>query len=318
MLIIGRLLLLILTSISLGEFSKRIIRHLDSYTRHAGISHFAATAIIISLTTSFPELIVAVSSSFKNASALAFGNALGANMINISLVIGLTAIVGKSLFFNHSTRPDKILLPLLFSFLPLIFALNGTITRLEGLILLGFYFFYIRSLILSIRENPVISAPVQSSPKFISPHSVKHLLMIIFWGSLLVVAAQIVISISHSMAGDLGLSLSFIGIFIISIGTTLPELFFNIKAVRHQHGSMATANVVGSCITNANLILGLSALINPITFTRSYDMILPIIEYFFVTVLFFFFVTTKKRLDTWEAYVLVVFFLFYALLEVLF
>lgn len=310
MLFLVRIFAIVTFSLLLGQFTQKIIYHLNCFCRHSGVQRFAAAAILISLATSLPELTIAVSSSLRGLSSLAFGNALGANMINLSVVTGITAFLAHRLFFNHSTHPQKLIPPLFCAFLPFVFAFNGVISRIEGIILILLYLVYIRSLIL--KTSP--STPLQSV-RFFTPKTIRHLLAIFLWISLLLLTSQFIIHFAKTLSSELGLSLTFIGIFIISFGTTLPELFFNLKAVKSGSPSLATANIVGSCITNAAFIVGLSALIHPITFTDLHQLFLLASEYFFILVLFTFFAITQKYLEIWEAIILVVVFFFYSFLE---
>jgi cation:H+ antiporter len=115
-----------------------------------------------------------------------------------------------------------------------------------------------------------------------------------------------------------GLSITFVGFFIIAVGTSLPELVFSLKAIRKHHPGMVTASIIGSCITNATLIVGISAIIQPIIFTGQLGIVyLSGLEYFFILSLFVLFITTKKRLDSWEGIILILIYAYYSNLELL-
>jgi cation:H+ antiporter len=306
-------LLVIVACYFLSLITKKIVFYLDRFSRAANLSDFAATTLIVSLATSLPELSVSVSSSLKGTPALGFGNAIGANMTNLSLVMGVTALIGRSIHFNHTTRPDKLFLPLIFTFFPFLFALDGQINRLEGLLLVILFLFFIKR---SLTPRPsLLPLPIKKGFNWKSLHTLPPLLI---WVSILMVVAQFVVKMSQFFADNLNLPISLVGIFIVSLGTTLPELFFNLKAVKLGHPSMATANVIGSCLFNANFIIGLSALINPITFQWPSSITLPAMEYFFVTSVFTYFIFTKKRLDSWEGIILLVLFFYYAVVELAF
>ena len=299
----------------LGLIAGKQIKVLEKIVKSFRIGHFAGTAVIMSLATSIPEMTVAISSSIVGSSSLAFGNALGANIANLSLVLGITAIVGGSLHFLNHGETKKNLGYLVYGFIPFIFLTDLTISRFEGLLMILAYVWYLRDVVW-VRREKKFEINLTRKSKF--KEKVWLLGQLIFWIVMIIGVAQIIIYFSKEVATALNLPLLFIGLFVISVGTTLPELAFNIRAVRQRKVTMSLGNIVGSCVTNATLVLGLSALINPIQIKNWSVGFLSASEYFFLAVIVGVFVRSKQRLDRFEGVILASLFFMYAAIELLF
>jgi len=315
MLILAKITAILLFSYILTIITQRIIRSLAYLSKITKLGQYATTALIMALATSLPEISVAISSASQGLSELALGDALGSNIVNLSLVMGISAIVGRSLHFNQDRENKKAFFPLLYTLLPLIFILDQRIGRTEGMVLVAAYLLYVSSLVKKkpqtlLRKITKGDTEVKALKKAFK--TTRELAVFLIF---LVIASQAIVWISKSLAVDLGLPILFVGFFIIAIGTSLPELVFGIKAVRQRKITMVLGNIIGSCITNATLIIGIASLIHPITLDHS--ITLPIIEYLFVAGLFTFFTFTKHRLDHWEGAILIGLFLYYTVLELI-
>lgn len=310
-----KIVAILLFSYILTLITQRIIRSLTYLSKLTKLGQYATTALIMALATSLPEISVAISSASQGLSELSLGDALGSNIVNLSLVMGISAIVGKSLHFNKNKENKKAFLSLLYTLLPLIFILDQRIGRTEGLILIAAYFFYISSLIKKKPQTLLKKITKGNTEIKAFKKAFKTTRELAVFLVFLVIASQAVVWISKSLAEDLGLPILFVGFFIIAVGTSLPELAFGIKAVRQRKITMVLGNIIGSCITNATLVIGIAALIHPITIGHS--ITLPIIEYLFVAGLFTLFTFTKHRLDRWEGVILIGLFLYYTALELL-
>ncbi len=313
-LFILKILAVLVFSYVLNLITQRIVKSLTYLSSFTKLGQFATTAIIMSLATSLPEISVAISAATNQLSILSLGDALGSNIVNLSLVIGITAIVGKSLHFNHDQENKSAFLPLLYTLLPLLFLLDGRIGRTEGFILVASYLVYIFSLIRKPHHHlkKMTKGDLETKALKKAFKTTRELALSV---TFLIAASQAIIWISKSLAQDLGLPILFIGFFIIAIGTSLPELVFSLKATKERKITMALGNIIGSCVTNATLIIGIAAIIYPIVVPEFQTILLPMIEYIFIAILFTFFTFSKHRLDRWEGAILIGLFLFYTCLE---
>lgn len=296
---------IIFFSYVLGKTTDHLIKHLLKFSRVFRIGQFEATAVIMAMATSFPEILVSISSSIAGVSDLALGNAIGSNVVNLSLVIGITAVAGRSLHFKGDGAIKNHFLPLAYTFIPFLLLWDGELSKVDGIILILIYAIYTSGL-LKHKSEPVAEEKSTRSGKI----SVT-VLKIGVWAGLLLLSSQLIVYLAKDLAAEFNLPVLFVGLFMVAVGTSLPELVFNVKAATRRKISMGIGNIVGSCVTNATLVIGLSALIRPIRVTNPYHVILPGLEYLLVVVLVLVFVRSKYRLEWWEGLILVILFGYY-------
>lgn len=236
-------------------------------------------AMIIGLTivafgTSAPEAAVSVSSALSGSNAIAISNVVGSNIFNLLAVIGITAIMYKIDITKESLRQD---FPVLLgsSLLLLLFIFTGSqISRIEGIILLLLIILYISFLIYKSRKEST-NMPVGTThltPARIGIYIIAGIIGIIIGGNLVVDSAK-------EIALSLGMSETLVGLTIVSIGTSLPELITSVTAAYNKKTDIAIGNAIGSNIFNVLFILGLTDTICPITTTgvMFYDTLLMIV-----------------------------------------
>jgi len=225
------------------------------------ISPFVVGATVIAFGTSAPELAVALLATFKGSSELAMGNVIGSNVANIGLVLGLTACIA-----SISIAPERLKRespPLIFvSLLIVVIAWNLEINRYEGFFmvcLLGLYIW--RSF--SHKEDFTEELEDETS-LFAGKNPLFQILLIIVGLTLLVGGAKFLVAGGANIARNLGISEWFIGITIVAVGTSLPEIVSSLIAAKRGHGEMAIGNIFGSNIFNILMVLGLTAAIHPL------------------------------------------------------
>ncbi len=229
--------------------------------RSLKISPFIIGATVIAFGTSAPELAVALLAALGGTPELAMGNVIGSNIANIGLVLGLTAIIS-----SMSIAPDRLKRespPLvLASLLILVIAWDLEINRYEGLFmvcLLGVYVWRSFSHKEDFAEEPEEEAHLfeRKGPAF-------QVMLIVVGLVLLVGGAKLLVVGGVSIARNLGISEWLIGITIVAIGTSLPEIVSSLIAAKRGHGEMAIGNIFGSNIFNILMVLGLTATIHPL------------------------------------------------------
>jgi cation:H+ antiporter len=233
--------------------------------RSLKISPFIIGATVIAFGTSAPELAVAILASFEGTPELAMGNVIGSNIANIGLVLGLTALIAPL-----SIRPDRLSRespPLLIaSLLILAIAWNLEISLYEGLFmvcLLGAYIW--RSF---THKEDFDDEQEDEVGLFAEKGSSYQVLLIIVGLVFLIGGAKLLVAGGVNIALNFGISEWFIGITIVAIGTSLPEIVSSIIAAKRGHGEMAIGNIFGSNIFNILMVLGLTATIHPLRITE--------------------------------------------------
>jgi cation:H+ antiporter len=229
--------------------------------RFLKISPFVIGATVIAFGTSAPELAVAVLAAIDVAPELAMGNVIGSNIANIGLVLGITAIVApiviESKRFNREYPPF-----LLTACLILFFAWDLKIHRLEGIIMVFLLALYVWRSFNHKEDTPSepedeVAAITDKGPAF-------QFILIVVGLITLLVGAKLIVLGGVSIARNIGISEWFIGISIVAIGTSLPEIVSSVMASRRGHGEMAIGNIFGSNIFNILMVLGITSLIHPL------------------------------------------------------
>jgi cation:H+ antiporter len=225
------------------------------------ISPFIIGATIIAFGTSAPELSVAILAALQGTSELAMGNVIGSNIANIGLVLGLTALIAPlSIAPSRLKRESPPFL--LATFLILGIAWNLEIGRYEGLVmvlLLGLY------ILRSFSHKEDFHEDMEDEvPLFAGKGSYYQIFLIVTGLIILVGGAKLLVAGGVGIARSLGISEWFIGITIVAVGTSLPEIVSSIIAAKRGHGEMAIGNIFGSNIFNILMVLGLTASIHPL------------------------------------------------------
>lgn len=282
--------------------------------------HFKIPPIIIGLTivafgTSAPEAAVSITAALNGNGDITIGNIVGSNLINISLIIGVAAII-YPLKVQKTTIIKEIPLALLGSIVLMILVLDinlqnqttNILTRADGLILLAFFIIFLYYIVEMALKNQAIGYPLDETLK---PINLKKNFFITILGLAGVIfGGWVVVTESQTIALSLGMSETLVGLTIVAIGTSLPELVTAITAAFKKENEIALGNIVGSNIFNTLFILGVSATITPLVLETKifFDIIIMIILTF---VLLIFSTTHKRKVNRFEGILLTIVYLTY-------
>lgn len=276
------------------------------------VSSMVIGLTVVAFGTSTPELVVNIVSSVDGSSALAMGNVLGSNIFNILAILGITALI-IPLGVKKTTTWIEIPLAAFAAILILILVNGepaGQITRAEGICLLCFFVMFLLYTLALARFG---GAGDGEEVEIKNYSSGKSILFILLGLAGLIGGGRLLVNGAVSIAESLGISERIIGLTIVSIGTSLPELATSIIAARKKNADMAIGNVVGSNLFNTFLILGTSATITPLQVPTGSmtDLITNIIA----AVLLFVFIFTGKgrKISRWEGGIFVVLYIVYLL-----
>lgn len=235
---------------------------------------------IVAIGTSMPELVVSVTSALEGHSDLAIGNVIGSNIANMFLILGVCSII-KPLIFKKETRLFEIPFTIFSTIMLFFLCINGSgeqinrITREEGIILLAFcILFIIYNLIMAKKgeefdqEENILELRTEENKKVPLWESLFGIIVGIIG---LKLGGDLVVENSVEIAKILGISEKLISLTIVAFSTSLPELITSIAATRKGETDMAIGNILGSQIFNILLIIGVSAALTPINYSKSYD-----------------------------------------------
>ena len=251
-------LLLIIGFILLTKGADYFIENSASFAEEKGISPHVVGVTIVAFGTSLPELLVSIISSVQGYNDLALGNIVGSNISNIGLVLSVSTFIFYYVL-KTDISPDKdanndsyvMLLAVLMLYF---FATDKSISQIEGAVFFSLYIIYIFWLYKRTKEEEVSSDDSKTSYTFLIGGLIA-----------LLIGAQLTVDSAVEIALVIGIPEIVIGLSVVAVGTSLPELAGTISAARMGHKEIAVGNVIGSNIANIFLVMGVLSLINPIS-----------------------------------------------------
>lgn len=251
-----------LTGLFLG--GEGLIRGSSSLSIRVGISPLVVGLTVVAFGTSSPELLVSLKAAIMGSSSIALGNVIGSNIANIALILGLSAVI-TPIEVHANVIKREIPIMIVVSLLLIFFLLDGTLGFIEGLIFIILLIAYtVVNILLSLKENKEIEKEFEEGLK--SRLNIPLATLFIIVGLVfLFFGADLFLKGAVSLAKMFNVSDAIIGLTIVAVGTSLPELFTSIIATIKKESDIAVGNVVGSNIFNILSILGISAIIVPIS-----------------------------------------------------
>lgn len=234
-----------------------------------GIPELVIGLTIVAMGTSAPEAAVSISAAFKGSADITIGNIVGSNILNILIILGLSALV-TSLAVAKSTIRIEIPFTLAATLLLMFLGKDGSITFTDGTILWVAFLVYLAYLLyLSKADNNIEAEHCDEEQE--EPMSLfKGLVLVAIGVVLIVLGSNIAVDGATEIARIVGLSERFIGLTIVALGTSLPELVTSIAAARKGNADIAIGNIVGSNLFNILFVVGTSALIIDVPFSQAF------------------------------------------------
>ncbi len=307
------ILLLLVGFVALIFGASKLVDAASGLAAKFGIPNIVIGLTIVAFGTSAPEMVVNIIAAVNENTQMVLGNVLGSNIFNILGILGISAII-YPLAVKTNTTWYEIPLNLLAAIVVLVVSADvfligdgqNIISRSDAILLLLFFtVFLVYTIAVSKSEKTAEKTEVKQYK------TVTAVFFIIIGLAGLIVGGQLIVSSATSIAQQIGLSERVIGLTIVSIGTSLPELATSIVAVKKKNVDIAIGNVVGSNIFNVFFVLGVSAFINPVSIAQNafLDIVLNIVAGF---ILFVFVFTGKYRqIDRWEGIVFLILYLAY-------
>lgn len=259
---------------------------------------------IVAFGTSAPEAAVSITSSIAGSNELAVSNVIGSNLFNMLLIIGLCALLNELKIGHDVLGKDLPFLVIITLILTGIIFIGWNISQIEGIILLIILILYIAFLVYNAKNSK--ESEIVDEPKMSILRSVIYIV-----GGIagIVIGADFVVDSASFIAMAFGMSETLVGLTIVAIGTSLPELVTSLTAMKKDQNQLVIGNVIGSNIFNILFVLGASSAITPIAINP--NMIIDILLMLGVTILFFIFGKTQDKYDKKEGFVLVLIFIIY-------
>lgn len=264
------LVIFVLGLVVLSWSADRFVYGASALAKNIGVAPMMIGLTIVAMGSSAPEIVVAATASFNGSADTAVGNAIGSNITNIALVLGITCLI-KPLVVSSTTLRRELPLMLIITLIGVYFIADNELSRIEGVVLITLFVLVIAGMALlsfKVEKNdPLIAENETEIPSNVATSTA------IFW----VIVGLIVLPLSAHFLVDsavfiakyFGISDLVIGLTIIAIGTSLPELAASIAAVRKGEDDLALGNIIGSNIFNLLAVLAMPGLISPGTIDES-------------------------------------------------
>ncbi len=265
--ILLQLLLLVVGFVMLVKGADWFVEGASKIADKFGIPQLVIGLTIVAMGTSLPEAAVSVSAALKGSAEITIGNVVGSNILNVFVILGLTSVVCTVAVQKSTIRyeiPFTILISVLLGVLGFS---DNTVGRLDGVILWVLMIVYLLYL-LKMAKN---GAPMEEVEKAEEDEPIwKLLLLVIVGAGLIVWGSNVAVDAATSLAKIFGMSERLIGLTIVALGTSLPELVTSVTAAVKGKADIAVGNIVGSNIFNILFVVGTSALITPVVYSTNF------------------------------------------------
>ncbi len=327
------LAILIISSVALIYSGLLVVRSLIKISYKMHVREYILSFVLLAMSTSIPELFVGITSALNKTPVLSLGNIIGANIMDVTFVIGVAAIVARRFPINTGLVRSTSIYAVGIAAVPIILALIGDgLSRIDGVILIIIFFVYMNRVLkqrkglksyLSIKEEKEVLEEVKNSKEDSKLRRVYlrikdeisfNFVLFVIGMALVFLSANFVTRSATGLAQDLGLSQLLIGMIIVSIGTTLPELVLEARIVIARRRDMAFGDPLGSVVVNSTFILGLVAFISPFSIS-SYSFYTGAMFLIAATSLLAIMLNTRKMLTWKDGVLMIIFYLIFIITQ---
>lgn len=267
----------------------------EKIAKSLGISQFLTGVVLLAAATSLPELTTGIFATLKGYSSVVAANAVGSNIANILLILGVAAFMGRSIHFSKEGALNQMPLLLLTTFLLIVTIYDGSVVWLEGLLLLAAYLVYTASNYAVYKKGLLEEIKEEMKRTPLSGRDV-----LIFLGSLalVLVSAHFIIEAVIHVSEALNVLPSLLGGTAVALGTSLPELSTTLSAVKKKNFNLAIGNIVGSNILNASLVVAVPTFLGPLNVTN--EVLSVALPFLLLATLLFTFFALERRMTLYS------------------
>ncbi|HPM46109.1 MAG TPA: hypothetical protein PL056_03460 [bacterium] len=302
------ILIFVVSFLAVIKGSTLATRYASRLAESFNISKYIVGFIIVAFISILPETLISINSAISDIPEFGLGTLFGSNIADLSLIFAILIIyAGRGMKIESKVLKNVRLYPF-FLLLPLLFGLNGYYSRIEGLFLIiaGIIFYY-----LVFKNGIDVSANLRNgNGKY------KSFLFLIISMVLLLIGSHFTVTSATALAHALKITPILIGMLVVSLGTTMPELFFSLKAVKRKDDGLAVGDIMGSVLADATIVVGILATISPFFFPVKIVYITGV----FMAISSFIllkFMKTGKLITKNEGYLLLLFWVVYVVVEFL-
>lgn len=309
--ILSQSLILVVSLVVLAKSADLVVKNLVKIANIMRLSTFLVSFVILGAATSTPELFVGINAVAENSPQLSLGNVMGASIVLLSLITGLTALItGKVVVDATFTKRDLFVMNLVI-LMPIILLYDGALSKLDSAVMFLVYGIYV---VRVYRERHKLSHPIVNHNH--KSQIAKRLLMLLVGFLGLAFASNYAVDSAIVLATALKIPILLLGILVFSIGTNFPELIIALTAIRKKQKTIVLGNVMGSATTNT-LVLAIVSFLQPF---EVLDLSTFIVSVFFLVttvVSFSFFIKSKNEISRLEGVFLLSIYAFFVITEII-
>ena len=284
--------LLVVGFFMLGKGADWFVEGAASIATRFGIPQLVIGLTIVAMGTSTPEAAVSLAAALKGSADITIGNVVGSNILNVLVILGMSAAITR---LKVAKSTIKIEIPFMIAVTALLYVqgLDGVVTLMDGALLAAVFGAYLFYLYIFTKQ----ADPVEETEEVDGYPIGQAILWPVAGLALIMTGSNVTVGAATEIATYAGLSERFIGLTIVALGTSLPELFTSVTAARKGNADIAIGNIVGSNIFNILFVVGFSALITPVAFAKAFefDMWVALGS----SLALFLFVLPTKALERW-------------------
>jgi cation:H+ antiporter len=303
---IFNILMLLLSLILLVKGATMSTRYAVKVAESFRLSKYVVGFIIIAIISILPETLISINSAIAGVPEVGLGTLFGSNVADLTLIFAIIIFVTKkNITIESKILKNHIIYPIIM-LIPIVLGLDGYYGRLEGisLIIIGLVFYYFA--FKNNNEPKLENVPKENRTKYIS--------LLVFSMLILLLGSHFAVVSTTQIAENIGITPIIIGMIIMGLGATIPELLFSIKSVQMNDDSLAVGDILGTVLADATIVVGILALINPFYFPTR---IIYVTGVFMViaSFLLFYFMKSGKTLTKKESFILLIFWILFVLIE---
>lgn len=301
------LIIFVISCYALIKSGSVLVKVLIAISRYFRFTEYIFAFILMALATSVPELFVGIASSVRNVSDMALGNIIGSNLVNLTFVLGIIVIVAKGLRIESKIAKKDAWIVFFIALLPLLLLFDKKLSRGEGVLLMIVFVWYIYHI---LKDKDAFSKRMNHMKRDAEQFKkmLKNILIFAIAILVLFISSWGIIESSKLIAKELFIPLTLIGVILVALGTSLPELVFGVRAVIMKHEGLSLGNLIGSVVINSTFILGLVAVINPIELDN-FNVIYVAGAFMVLAILIVnFFIASKDKISWKEGLFLIIFY----------
>lgn len=273
---------------------------------HFNISRYVIGFVVVAFISILPETFIAVNSAIQGIPEFGLGTLLGSNIADLSLIFGLLILLsGRGLKIESKVLKNIKFYPF-FLLLPIILGLNGHFSRIDGavLIVIGTFFYYL------VFKNGTESSKVFSN----GDGKYKNIFLLLFAMTLLLTGSHFTVTSATALAQMLHVAPILIGMLVVSLGTTMPEFLYSLKALKQKEDSLAVGDILGTVLANATIVIGILAFISPFYFPVKVVYITGVCMVA-ASIILLRYMRSDHTITKKEGFMLLVFWIVYAMVE---